>query len=143
MRAFVVWFTVAAGTAGLVAALAEDVPLVPSNVFSVQALEAADVDGDHDGFADTGETVDLRLTLQNNSDITLHHAVARLVTDDPRIDCMPVPEVSLGTFAPGVPVTPGTAFRLRVSADADRAGAVPPVACVASQCLNGAGTCSK
>jgi len=119
-----------------------EVPRSPSNVFSIQAVEAADIDGDLDAFPDTGETVDLRLTLKNNSDVTLHHAVAWLFTDDPRIDCMAVPSVAVGTLPPDSAVTPASPFRFRVSEDADRAGSVPPVACVAGVCSNGPGGCA-
>ena len=57
--------------------------------------------GDNDGFADTGETVSLRLTVQNTSGISLSEVTVRLVAQDPATACVSAPEIFVGDLAPG------------------------------------------
>jgi hypothetical protein len=52
--------------------------------------------GDGDAWADTNETIDMRLTVRNNTTVNLNNVVARLASNDPNIDCIINPEVALG-----------------------------------------------
>jgi len=102
----------------------------------------ADLDGDRDGYPDTNETFELSLSLTNRWDVDVTNVVAHLSTTDPRLDCISVPTVSVGTVAAGATVSLPTPFRLHVAPEADRAGTVPLVVCTAGACSNGAGACS-
>jgi hypothetical protein len=44
--------------------------------------------GDHDAFADTNETVEVRLRIFNHGDTDLTGVTAHVVTHDPKIDCV-------------------------------------------------------
>jgi len=78
--------------------------------------------GDHDGWADTNETVEMRFTVANRSSRDVTGLVARLSTDDPRVAGLGESEVHIGTLGAGeTRLAPG-AFTFRV-ADVERAGA--------------------
>ncbi len=44
--------------------------------------------GDDDGYADTNETVEMRLTVRNLSGGDLPKVIALLATEDPKIECV-------------------------------------------------------
>ncbi len=71
--------------------------------------------GDNDAWADTGETVQLFLTIANKSGVDLENVVLRLATDDPDIECIHQPFVDLGTLLEGATVEIPTPFRFKVS----------------------------
>ncbi len=119
-----------------------ELPRAPGTYFSIRSVEVHDLDGDHDGSADTGETVELTVTIANNSHREIRDVVAHLRTEDPKIDCVPVPDAALGTMAAAASATTVTPFRFRVSPTADRGGTAPAVQCIAGACTNGAGACT-
>ncbi len=106
------------------------------------SFHVSEVDGDQDGYPDTSETFDLQVTLRNYSE-DLTNVVARIVTEDPKIDCASPSSVVVGSIPFGGVVDLPTPFRLHVHPAADRGGLVPPVACIAGSCSNGAGSCSS
>ena len=74
--------------------------------------------GDGDGYADTRETVDLRLTLQNTSGANLSGVTAELVSFSPLV-CISNPTVDVGALAAGeIKLTDAFSFTV---ADVDRA----------------------
>ena len=131
-----------AACAGLSPVGAIPVPLQPDKRVVVRSVRVVELDGDHDGFADTGETLDLWVTVSNKTGGELTHVVAQLSTQDPRIDCISFSDSVAALLPAGESVELPVPFRLTVSAKADRAGVVPPVACIAGACSNGAGACA-
>ena len=57
--------------------------------------------GDGDGYADTYETVSLRVTVQNTTELDLQDVVLRLSSTSPEIACISRPLVYLGSLAAG------------------------------------------
>ena len=57
--------------------------------------------GDDDGYADTNETVEMRLTVRNVSGSNLPMMFALLETDDPKIDCVTVPMIEIRALSAG------------------------------------------
>jgi len=57
--------------------------------------------GDGDGFADTNETVEMRLTVRNGTGGNLTTSIALLTTDDPKIECITVPMIEIGPLLAG------------------------------------------
>ena len=57
--------------------------------------------GDHDGFADTLETVALRPTVQNTTTVALQDVVLRIASEASEIVCLSRPLVVIGDLAPG------------------------------------------
>jgi len=75
--------------------------------------------GDGDGFPDTNETVDMRIRVRNPGVRPVTGLVARLSTDDPKIDCILDTLISVGDIAPKAEVLTADAFTFRVG-DVDR-----------------------
>jgi len=61
--------------------------------------------GDGDTWADTNETIDMRITVRNNTGVELHNLVARLATNDPDVDCINNTSVAIGTLPADDPAT--------------------------------------
>jgi hypothetical protein len=57
--------------------------------------------GDNDGFADTYETVSLRVTLTNTTGLDLNDVILRLSNSSPEVGCISRPLVYLGSLAAG------------------------------------------
>jgi len=57
--------------------------------------------GDDDGYADTNETVEMRLTVRNLSGGELPKVIALLETQDPKIECITVPMIEIGPLLNG------------------------------------------
>ena len=57
--------------------------------------------GDGDGFADTRETVSLRLNVKNTSGMALSDVTLRLWPRPPALVCLTVPEITVGSLAVG------------------------------------------
>ena len=57
--------------------------------------------GDADGWADTNETVDMRLTVHNGMGVDLTGLTARLTTEDPRIECITDAALKIGNLDDG------------------------------------------
>ncbi len=77
--------------------------------------------GDGDGFADTRETVTLRLRVQNTTAGPLTDVVAHLTGTDPALACIVEASLAVGDLAPGETRLTDTGF-VFVVADLDRAG---------------------
>ncbi len=80
--------------------------------------------GDHDGYADTNETVELRIAVRNDGPETLAGVVAtlRAIDGDGRV-CVLDGGAALGDLAPGAVVAASDPFVLHVAPDVDRAAA--------------------
>jgi hypothetical protein len=74
--------------------------------------------GDDDGYADTHETVSMRLTVQNTSGVPLSDVTVRLVSEHLGA-CMTDASISVGDLAPGEVKLTDDAFEFRVG-DLDR-----------------------
>ncbi|HEX5043845.1 MAG TPA: hypothetical protein VFV75_13120, partial [Candidatus Polarisedimenticolaceae bacterium] len=57
--------------------------------------------GDNDGFADPNETVQVYVTLRNNSGSDQNEIVVRMGSTDPTVACIPTPVVSFGSLLAG------------------------------------------
>jgi len=75
--------------------------------------------GDDDGYADTNETVDMQIRIQNKGTQNLTGLGARLSTNDPKIDCILQAFVNIGDLAGRAEVISTATFQFRV-ADVDR-----------------------
>ncbi len=76
--------------------------------------------GDNDGWADSNETVTMRLRLFNASGIDLTNVRATLLSSDPRIECLLQDSLTIGAIAAGeTPLTDG-GFEFKVK-DVSRA----------------------
>ena len=95
---------------------------------------------DGDGYPDTNETVGpVRHRLeQDRAGPDERHDAARDERPEDRLRAAS-PRSAWGRFRSARPSRSPTPFRFKVAASADRAGAVPPVACTAGICSNGAG----
>ncbi|HYV85163.1 MAG TPA: hypothetical protein VFB49_04555 [Patescibacteria group bacterium] len=74
---------------------------------SIHVLAYRDLDGDHDGFPDTGETGRLVLAI-TNARSTLQGVYVNLTTTDPGVACIIDRSVFVGTLPHGQPVTVGS-----------------------------------
>jgi hypothetical protein len=77
--------------------------------------------GDDDGWADSNETVDMEIVVANKSGVDVTGLIARLVTNDPKIDCIVNPTVEIGDLPDGESAHSGERFTFRVG-DIDRTG---------------------
>ena len=75
--------------------------------------------GDNDGWADTNETVNMKIRVSNKSGVDLTGLTARLSTNDPKIDCIINPSISIGDLADESDVFSTEEFVFRV-ANVDR-----------------------
>jgi hypothetical protein len=75
--------------------------------------------GDGDAFADTNETVDMQIKIQNKGTANLTGLSARLSSNDPKIDCILQAFVNIGDLAGRAEHVTTGSFRFRV-ADVDR-----------------------
>jgi hypothetical protein len=75
--------------------------------------------GDNDGYADTNETVDMVIKIQNKGTRNLTGLGARLASNDPKVDCILQAFAFIGDLAGRATTTSTEAFRFRV-ADVDR-----------------------
>lgn len=70
-------------------------------------------DGDHDGYADTNETVTMQVVLYNRSALPRTGVTARLTTTDPKISCISQSTIAVGTIpAFGEVPAPGFVFHV-------------------------------
>lgn len=105
----------------LVAALAAAVPAAAGGV-AVLGATLSD-NGDHDGFADTNETVEIRITVRNDTGAPLSGLVAILTGTGGRETCVLDATSTLGDVAPGEIVEAADPFVLHVAPDVERGGA--------------------
>jgi len=77
--------------------------------------------GDGDGWADTNETVLLRILVANKTAVDLDEITAHLVGNDPKIDCVIDSALSLGPIGAGGKAWSEDGFLFRV-ADVERTG---------------------
>ncbi len=76
--------------------------------------------GDGDGFADTNETLEMFLTIRNQTGVPLDRVVAWAVTDDPEIDCVLKPFAAVGELAVDELKEAAEPIVFKVAADAER-----------------------
>ncbi len=76
----------------------EQNPNPPPGTIVVVSATLSD-NGDDDGWADTNETVDLRINVYNRMGFDVTGLVAELSTDDPKIACIADPIVTVGAIA--------------------------------------------
>lgn len=76
--------------------------------------------GDDDGYADTHETVSMRLVVENLSGIDLTGVAARIRTDQTATACVTDPLISIGDLPAGVRRTTDGAFTFTVSGTVER-----------------------
>jgi len=88
----------------------------------VKSFRVVDVDGDHDGYPDTNETFELWIGISNKWPVGLTGVVARVSTEDPRIDCILEPAVAFGDLPPDADAEATVPFLLHVHPDAERGG---------------------
>ena len=66
----------------------------PDWAVTLGGFRVIEIHGDHDGYPDTNETLDLMLTVRNPAGSqSLTNVVVRIASADPRIDCVSIPEV--------------------------------------------------
>jgi hypothetical protein len=78
--------------------------------------------GDHDGYADTNETVELRLTVRNTTGVGFTGVTAHLSSPPGRTICLIDGSASIGDLPPGAVVTATEPLVFHVCSDRDRAG---------------------
>ena len=96
------------------------IPAVPVFAGGVAILNTVLSDnGDDDGFADTKETVSMRLTVRNTSGIDLTGVTAQLISDDAQLACLTSSTINIGDLVAGEEKLTAEAFVFTV-ADVDR-----------------------
>lgn len=85
----------------------------PPTVVVVHALLTDN--GDLDGWADTNETVEMRLTVRNRMGFSVTGLEARLSTEDPKIACITKSVLAIGNLAAGETRVTSDVFRFRVA----------------------------
>jgi hypothetical protein len=92
----------------------------------VNVAEIVSDNGDDDPFADTGELVELAVSVLNKTGMPLTNVTAQLMTDDPKIACIFDGLARLGSLDPGEEMLSsltGENFVFRVADTADRLAA--------------------
>ncbi len=89
--------------------------------------------GDYDGFADTNETVSMKITVRNIGDQDLTGVTAWLMTDDLAKMCVTNAVISVGGLASGETRLTDESFVFRISPGAQRTG----------ECSISGGTCTS
>jgi hypothetical protein len=86
--------------------------------YSIRLAGIAPTNGDNDGFADAQETIDMTITVLNKTGLNLDDLTASLASNDPNIECISTPVVTVPAVPATVPVggqaTSG-AFRFKVA----------------------------
>ena len=77
--------------------------------------------GDHDGYADTNETVEIRLTLRNTTGVSFTGVTAHVSSPPGRTICLIDGSAAVGDLAPGAVVTAAEPLVFHVCSDRDRA----------------------
>ncbi len=93
---------------------------VPFLNVTVKSSRVVSLTGDGDGFADTNETAQLWITISNKSTVDLTNIVARLVSNDPKVDCILQPTITMASLAKLTTQEIGTPFVFHVSSTASR-----------------------
>jgi hypothetical protein len=101
--------------------------------------------GDDDGWADSNETVSMQIELSNKSGVDLSGIVARLQSNDPKVECVINPSLDFGDLPEGESALSTGAFQFKV-ADVQREGTCSVglnVCTTNAQCVAGGGdSCS-
>ncbi len=83
-------------------------------------------DGDGDGFADTKETVSVRLLVQNTTGVALSGVTAQLTSDDAALACVSQPAIAIGNLAVSeIKLTDPFVFSVRSNLDRTGLGLGP------------------
>ncbi len=91
--------------------------------------------GDGDSIWDAGETIDLRIPVQNSGGLTAFGVSATLSTSDPNVT-ITTPTTAYGTVAAGSTVTPAGAFRLSLAATCPDQREIPFTLTITDASLN-------
>ncbi len=86
-------------------------PVVVDPTFTIDDDNLGGTSGNGDGFADAGETVDIKVPLKNNGGATAPAVSATLTTTDPVVTVL-VPTVSYGSITAGALVNAASGFRI-------------------------------
>jgi hypothetical protein len=89
-------------------------PSADPGVLTVAAWDLSD-NGDDDGYADTHETVMMRVSVFNGSGFPVTDVSVRLVTDAPEIECLTIPTVYVGDIGIGEVQRSIEAFEFKVA----------------------------
>ena len=115
-------------------------PLVAAPIEQVRILSYELTDnGDADGFADSNETVEVRLVVANVSGYDLTGVVARLRSENPTLACATQPLITISSLAAGETRVTTGAFEFRLD-DQQRTGScsISGVTCTAdAACTSG------
>jgi len=76
---------------------------------------------DDDGWADSNETVDMAIVVSNKSGVDISRLTAKLLTNDPKIDCIVNASINIGELEAGAIEESGELFTFKM-ADIDRSG---------------------
>ncbi|MCP3982299.1 MAG: right-handed parallel beta-helix repeat-containing protein [bacterium] len=79
--------------------------------------------GDDDGFADTNETVTMRLVVRNTGSQDLTGVIARMTTEDPTRVCVTAPQIVIGDLDGGEQRLTLGAFTFKIADDVERSDA--------------------
>jgi hypothetical protein len=96
-------------------------------------------DNDNDGYADAGETVQMTITLKNNSNEEFTNVVARLSTNSPNIECITASSAAVGTMAPMQIVSATAPFTFKVMEGINRSGVYDELSAEFSVSVSGEG----
>lgn len=96
-------------------------PAAHAGGLAVLGVDLTD-DGDHDGYADTNETVEIRLTVRNTTTVNFTGVTAHLSTSPGKTICLLDTSASIGDLPPGAVVTAAEPLVFHVCSDRDRAG---------------------
>jgi hypothetical protein len=80
----------------------------PPPALAIESVTYRDLDGDGDGFPDTGETGRLVLRLKNTGAETLSNVTVILTSSDVNVACLPEWSMAVGTLSPQQVVTAGS-----------------------------------
>lgn len=95
---------------------------VPTGTVVVTGYDLDD-NGDNDNIADAGETVTMSITVSNKTSGDISNVVARLATNDSKIECISAPFLSVGSIPRFGSVTTTQRFTFKVADTAQRSSA--------------------
>jgi Thrombospondin type 3 repeat len=95
---------------------------VPLAKILVMSTQVGDVDGDHDGFADSGEKVRIYLSVKNAGTFDLTNVSLNLNSSDPDVACITRPTIFRSLFRAGETLTLGSIGADRIAGTGDDTG---------------------
>ncbi|HYS04579.1 MAG TPA: thrombospondin type 3 repeat-containing protein [Candidatus Dormibacteraeota bacterium] len=95
---------------------------VPLAKILVMSTQVGDVDGDHDGFADSGEKVRIYMSVKNAGTFDLTNVSLNLNSSDPDVACITRPTIFRALFRAGETLSLGSIGADRIAGTADDTG---------------------